>query len=249
MRIATVIILLLFSLNNKAAAQSTPDVKAILDSLEVLKAMGGFVEGASNSATSEEKRLDNIISKVLWQLPYSECKKLLADSNRLSVAYGYMIAALRYLDSLTAVDNQVFNDTRFLPLNTPSGIIDSQITLGQFCKDVYMSQIESKEFTNKDKEATDSIKYFIKLHAKYPESYAPIEFTNFAWTNRDEFLPFEVQHTYKLKTKSGKLEEVTNFFIFDGNLKLQLIETKRSEYYGGALPNFEEWEAKFGKKR
>ena len=239
-------LLLVFS--NRTLAQSQLHIRTILDSLEVLKKVGGFVDGYTNPPTAEETRLYNI-TRMLLALPLSETKKLMTDNNKFARVYGFSISTKRYFDSLTKSDLKLFNDTAKLPLYTQRGIIDAGITVGQYCEMAYTSTIEEHKTAAKEKDVIASIKQFIKDNSQYPDSYEPITFSNYSWGGNEDNLFFEIQHKYKLKQTSGQQTEVTDYFILDSHFKVMLIETNRSNTVKIDPPKIQEWISKFGKTK
>jgi hypothetical protein len=239
---------LLLTLSSCAMAQSQSNVMTILDSLEVLKKVGGFVDGYTNPPTAEETRFYNI-TKMLFGLPFTEAKKLMADKNKFARVYGFTITTKRYFDSLTKSDLQIFNDTAKLPLYTQGGIMDAGITVGQYCEMAYTSTIEEHKTLAKEKDVIASIKQFIIHNSQYPESYEPIEFTNYSWGGNEDDLFFEIQHIYKLKQTGGQQVEVTNYFILDKQFNIIIIEISRSNTTNVNPPKIKEWIDKFGKTK
>ena len=221
-------------------------MQTILDSLEVLKKVGGLVDGYTNPPTAEETRFHNI-TMTLFALPFNETKKLLHDKNKFARVYGFTVAAKRYFDSLSKSDLLLFNDTAKLPLYTQRGIIDAGITVGQYCEMAYTSTIEEQKTAAKEKDVIASINHFIKQNSQYPDSDEPIEFTNYSWGGDHDNVFYELQHRYKLRQKDGKQIETTNYFVLDGNFKIMLIETTRSNTVKVDPPRIEEWTNKFGK--
>lgn len=245
---AIITLTILLALGNWTMAQSPSNITTILDSLEVLKKVGGIVDGYTNPPTAEETRFHNI-TRMLFGLPFTEVKKLMADKNKFARVYGFSIATKRYFDSLTHSDLQIFNDTAKLQLYTQRGIMDAGITVGQYCEMAYTSTIEEHKTSAKEKDVIASIKQFIKNNSQYPESYEPIEFTNYTWGGNENDLFFEIQHKYKLKQTGGQQVLVTNYFILDNQFKIMLIETSRSNTIKVDPPKIEEWKNKFGKTK
>lgn len=245
--IKTIIITtILLILNWGAHAQASPtESKIILDSLEVLKQVGGFVDGISYPPTADETRYYNI-TKMLFALPFKEAKKLMADDNKFARAYGISIATIIYIDSLTKLDLELFNDTTSLPLYTQKGIVDGGITIGQFFEMAYLATIEERRTNAKAEDVMAAIVNFIKANSKYSESYEPIEFFDYLWGGDDDNLFFQIQHKYNLKQKDGKKIETTNFFILDKDFSVIMIETTRSNSLRYFPPELEEWTSKFG---
>ncbi len=239
---------LLVFFNCRALAQSEPTVKTILDSLAVLKEVGGLVDGYTNPPTAEETRFYNI-TKMLFALPFSETKKLLNDKNKFARVYGFTVATKRYFDRLTKSDLKLFSDTAKLPVYTQRGIIDAGITVGQYCEMAYTSTIEEQKTAAKEKDVIASIRHFIKFSSQYPDSYEPIEFLNYSWGGDDDDRFFEIQHKYKLKQSDGRLVDATHYFVLDGSFNIMLIETVRSKTVRVYPPEIGEWKIKFGEAK
>lgn len=245
---ATVLILVLFiATNNKSFAQSTTKVKIILDSLEVLKKVGGFVDGYTNPPTKEEIRYYKI-TQMLFGLPYSNIRSLLRDKNKYLKVYGFSLLTRLYFDSLTKADLQIFGDTDKLFMYTQKGVVDAGITIGQYCQMAYGSVIEEHKLSGKKKNIEVSVKDFIKTHSQFPDSYQPISFDKFTWIGDGDDISFEIQHTYKLKQRNGKEIQAANYFILDKNFRVMLIEVNRSTTTKVDPPQIEEWMLKFGKR-
>lgn len=227
-------------------AQSKPSNKAILDSLEVLKKVGGFVDGYTNPPTAEEMRYRNI-TLMLFSLPFSETKKLLNDKNKFARCYGFAVSTKRYFGSLTKADLEIFKDTSSLPLYTQRGIIDAGITLGQYCEMAYASTIEEKRTEAKQPDVIAAIKFFIKNNAKFPASYEPLDFKDFTWGGSDNDITYEIKHLYKIKQNDETVVNVQDYFILDKDFKIVLIETKRSNTIKVDPPKINDWIKTFGK--
>ncbi len=186
---------------------------------------------------------------MLWGLLFTEAKKLMEDKNKFARVYGFSVVTRFYFDSLNKSDLQIFNDTAQLPLYTPHGIMDVDITVGQYCKMAYTSTIEVHQNLAKEKDVVASIKQFIKANSQYPDTYEPIAFTNYAWGGNEDDLFFEIQHKYKLKQVDIKPVDVTNYFILDKQFQIMLIEISRSTTIKVDPPQIEEWVNKFGKAK
>ena len=234
---------MLLVLANRTLAQSQSDVRMILDSLEVLKKVGGYVDGYTYPPTAEETRYYNI-TRMLFSLPFAETKKLMADNNKFARVYGFLVTTKSYFDSLTKSDLQIFNDTANLPVYTQRGIVELGITVGQYCEMAYSSAIEENKTTAKEQKVIAAVENFIKANSKYPESYEPIDFTNY---EDDKGLSFEIQHKYKLKQADGNEIETMHYFVLDKDFRIILIETTRSNTYRVESPELEEWTNNFGK--
>lgn len=245
---AIITLTILLASSNWTMAQSPSNVTTILDSLEVLKKVGGFVDGYTNPPTAEETRFYNI-TRMLYGLPFTETKKLMADKNKFARVYGFSIATKLYFDSLTKSDLQIFNDTAKLPLYTQRGIVDAGITVGQYCEMAYTSTIEEHKTSAKEKDVKTAVENFIKSNSKYPDSYEPIDFIGYTWGEDDEGLTFEIQHKYSLKNNDGKKMDATHYFVLDKEFRVVLIETNRSNVYRVDPPKIEEWTSKFGKTK
>jgi hypothetical protein len=227
-------------------AQSKPSYQSILDSLEILKNVGGFIDGHSYPPTVEETRYNNIVMMLFW-LSFSETKKLLSDKNKFTRCYGFLVSTKIHFDSLTNADLEVFKDTSSLPLYTQRGIIDVGITLGKYCEMAYYSTVKEQETKAKQPVVIAAIKSFIKDYAKFPKSYEPINFEDFTWMGSDNDITFEIKHLYKIKQNDGKSVSIQDFFILDKDLKIMLIETIRSRTIKVDPPRIDEWLKVYGR--
>jgi hypothetical protein len=237
-------LLLLFGHYQPMAQQ--PGVRTILDSMEVLKKLGGFVDGISQPPTAEQVRYEQLVL-MLFELPFNEVQKLLLDKDKLARTYGFTIAAKRYFDQLREADLMIFNDTASLLLYTPTGIIDPGVTVGEYCKMGYQSVLEERVYAAKEKDVIAAIKNFIRQNARYPESYEPGAFTGYHWGGEHNREYFEILHKYRLKQADGKEVDAADYFILDSQYKIMLIETIRSDTVYVSTPRCEEWIGKFGK--
>jgi hypothetical protein len=218
----------------------------VLDSLEVLKSVGGLVDGYSHPPTAEETRYYNIL-RMLFSLPYAEAKKLLSDKNVYARVYGFMVATKLYFDSLTPAELGVFKDSTFIYYYTQQGNIDLGLNAGQYCEMAYASELDAIDSRRKEKSVISSVENFIRTNAKYPDSYLSVGFSNYLWGGEKADRYFEVQHTYKLKGKDGELADESQYFILDRNLKVVLVESVRSRTTWADESGLSYWRLKFGK--
>jgi hypothetical protein len=230
----------------KTLAQTKPTTKAILDSLEVLKKVGGFVNAYTYPPTAEETRYF-AISQMLYSLPFIEAKKLINDNNKLARCYGFMVLTEKYFDSLTKADLNIFKDTSHIPLYTKKGIIDVGYTLGQLCEMAYTSTIERQNDKARQPEIIAAIKSFIKDNAKYPSSYESLSFKDYVWGGSDEDKFYTINHEYKIKQKDGAIVSAQNYFTLDKDYKIMIIETTRSNTIQADPPKIDEWMKSYGK--
>lgn len=244
-KVITTSLFLLF-MNCNSLAQSTQNVKAVLDSLEVLKGVNGFMFGFPNSPTPEETRYFNI-TRMLFSLPFSETRKLMHDGNKFARAYGFTVASKKYFDSLTKSDKRIFKDTAKLSFYSQRGVIDSKITLGQYCKMAYTSAIEDHKNQAKYFKINSSIQSYIKENAMFPDSYESNEFLNYSFSEWEDEKSYEVLHKYWIKDNTGKIDMVQDYFILDKYFKVVIIERIRSKVISADRPLTEEWLKAYGK--
>lgn len=240
--------LILYVTCGKCLSQERVPQRMVLDSLEVLKSVGGLVDGYSHPPTAEETRYYNIL-KMLFSLPYSEAKKLLSDKNVYARVYGFIVATKLYLDSLTPAELEVFKDSTIIYYYTQRGNIDLGLNAGQYCEMAYASELDAIDSRRKEKSVVSSVENFIRTNARYPDSYMSRGFSKYLWGGENADRYFEIQHSYILKTQDGQLSEELQYFILDHKLKVVLVETVRSKTIWSDESSLSEWRLKFGKKR
>ncbi len=228
-------------------AQTASKTRAILDSLEILKNLGGIFGGAAVPPSPEETRYFNILD-MLMTLPLNEAKKLTSNSNKIVRVYGFSILARVYFDSITKSDLNIFDDTAKLLLYTENGLVDAGITVGQGCESAYNSIIEEREIKARQPSIEEAIKIFINSNAKYPTTYLPIEFSKFNWGEVDSEIDYyEIKHRYTIKNNHGEIVNAQEYFILDKDYKIIIIESVRSKIIKIDPPKIEEWIKTYGK--
>jgi hypothetical protein len=239
---------LLFTLCHIATGQQKKyTTRQILDSLEVLKRVGGIVLEPEPDPTAEAARY-NKIKLLLPALPPSELRKLMKDKDKLSRVYGFSTLANHYFDSLKPVDLEIFKDKTNVPAYTSEGVLDIDMSLGEMCRNFYLAKEEKVKMEPKRKDAEAAVMKFIKGNAKFPDSYKPSGFTEYTWLFNDSTLQFEIKHKYTLKQKDGKEIAASHNFVLEQDFTVNIIEAVRSKYNNVRIPRRTgEWLKKFGK--
>jgi len=240
-------IILFISIQKFAIAQEKNNTKIILDSLEILKKAGGYVDGYNNPPTPEEIRFYNI-TQMFYNLQYPELKKLMIDKNPISRTYGFSVITKKYFDSLSKNDLNILDDTTPLPMYLRGEIINGYFTIGRYCTMAYNSTLSDRSEMNKKQTIVAAVELFIKNNAQFPNTYKPVEFLKYSWSEGDNKTMYEIQHHYKLKNKEGKIVEASNFFIFNQNFEINIIEKVRSNIISVSEPDIKEWLEEFGNK-
>ena len=115
---------------------------------------------------------------------------------------------------------------------------------------------EKIEFLTNQENAKNQVSNWIKNHAKYPESYEPIsfsEFGEFTTMRKNKEVPnsktFIIKHTHKILNIDSTLETFSGYFILNNDFQVNIIEVERSKSIGGAIPPLTKiWMDKFGIK-
>lgn len=243
--IVTCHVVLILLMSGRLSAQTPPTTRQILDSLEVLKKVGGIVAGISYPPTAEEERFYNI-SNMLFYLPLDVSRKLMSDSNKLVRVYGFSVLLKRYFDSISSKDQILFNDTSRILLYTKRGLIDFNLTVGDFCEKAYQSTIETRKVGARESEIHYAVKHFIQTRAKFPESYSSIAFSDFKWSGNNDKIFFEIHHKYMLKSNDGREQQASHYFVLDHQLNIIMIESIRSNKISVYPPELQDWVNTFG---
>ena len=106
----------------------------------------------------------------------------------------------------------------------------------------FLSCASDEEIMRKDAELK-----VIKTNADFPESYMPIEFSNFRTREHYGIVDtcYEIAHKYKLRSKTGTLLEDRHFFILIGD-KMSLITKNRTNYINSVPPSTFVWSNIYG---
>lgn len=96
---------------------------------------------------------------------------------------------------------------------------------------------------------------WIKKHALYPDSYESVSFSEYSESfskRHDEKIPntenYVIKHTHTMLGKDSILSTFTGYFILEFDYSVSVIETERSNSFGGAFPpETQIWIEKFGR--
>jgi len=118
-----------------------------------------------------------------------------------------------------------------------------------------MTPKEMEENNQRIEKCESAVSDWIKKHAAYPESYIPIEFSEYGEAymgNGSEKIPnsesYSIHHTHRIKNINGDTTTFSGYFILQYDYFVDIIEDTKTNSAGGAFPpRLEIWLSKFGR--
>ena len=223
------------------------ECQTIIDSTNV------FIQTSESAINTKPTIQDNVrnlrLDKWLQKLSFKNLCCLL-DSKSISLkATGFIYAANFYGDSLLKNYSNLLTDTTTVQFFRADGNASPKMKLGQL-----LSMMTEKVKANKDNfarrpEIEETISIFIKEYSTYPETYKPYSFLDFSMGSDNEGLSdFKISHDYEIKNNEGKSVRVISAFVFDKNLRLNVIEKDSSSYISSYPPKLDYWLKAFGRQ-
>jgi hypothetical protein len=190
-------------------------------------------------------RIDNWLQK----LSFKEFRCLL-DNESISIkAIGFMYAASFHGDSLLKNYQYLLTDTTTVQFFYASGNTGPKFKLGELLSMVVQKIKEDKDNHERRPEIEGTVSAFIKKYSTYPDSYRPHLFPCFSIGSGDQGINyFKVTHDYEIINNEGKNVRVVNAFVFDKNLRLNLIEKDSCFDISIYPPKLNYWLKEFGRQ-
>lgn len=218
------------------------------DSIEVLVNSGGLVMGIANPPTKEETRLWNIL-KSLYSLNYEQREEMIKHWNPYVSLYGLSLVANSSMhDSIIGKDYPILHDTTEIKFHGLREIPDRKFTAKEIALMMMKSARDNKEYENKLPKVKKAIENFIKKYTSLPDSYQSISFSEESSSGVEDEVFYEFKHFYYIKSNKEKRDTVSHYFILDKNLKMNQIESIRSNTLSSQPPNLREWLKDYGKE-
>jgi hypothetical protein len=119
-----------------------------------------------------------------------------------------------------------------------------------------LTKEEQKELEETYMKVENGVSDWIQNHAKYPDSYKSISFSEFsesASKRHDTKIPgsekYVIKHTHEILDRDSNLVTFSGYFILENDFDINIIEKERSNSIGGAFPpQTEVWINQFGRK-
>ncbi|MEK7224982.1 MAG: hypothetical protein AAB221_04785, partial [Bacteroidota bacterium] len=109
---------------------------------------------------------------------------------------------------------------------------------------------KGREIDRMKPQIADSVKSFIKKYSSFPDSYKLISLDKWSYGGSNPHKPeyFEIGQTYQITDNENQAVTVSNFFVFNSVLKINVIESKRSGLIISTPPKLSDWFLKYGRK-
>jgi len=250
MKFITVFIAILLCITTSfVSTQSikSDDCKTIVDSANVFIQTS---ESAINTKPTINDRQRNLsLDKWLQKLSFKEFRCLLDNESISLKATGFIYAANFHGDSLLKNYPYLLTDTTTVQFFYASENTSPKMKLGELLSMMTQKIKEDKDNFARRPEIEETVSAFIKKYSTYPDTYKPHSFPDFSMGSDNEGISdFKVTHDYEIKNNEGKNVRVVSAFVFDKNLRLNVIEKDSSSYISSYPPKLDYWLKTFGRQ-
>ncbi len=207
-------------------------------------------ESAINTKpTIKDKERNLRLDKWLQKLSFKDLSCLLDNESIPLKATGFIYAANFHSDSLLRNYSYLLTDTTTVQFFMADGNTSPKMKLGELLSTMTQKIKEDKDDFAKRPEIEETVSIFIKKYSTYPGTYKPHSFPYFSMGSDNEGLSdFKINHDYEIKNNEGKNVRVVSAFVFDKNLRLNVIEKDSSSYISSYPPKLDYWLKEFGRQ-
>lgn len=226
---------------------TSDDCQTIVDSAKAFLQTSEFAINVKPTMKDNETNLR--LDKWLQNLSFAKLTCMLDNESVSLKALGFIYGANFHRDSLLKNYSYLLNDTTPVQLFMADGRTSPKIKFGEFLSTITQKIKEDGDNFAKRPEIEGVISKFIEEYSTYPSTYKPISFPYFSMSSDNEgALNYNVQHEYEIKNNKGKTERLVCAFVFDKNLRINVIEKDSSSYISSYPPKLEYWLKEFGRK-
>ncbi len=221
--------------------------QTIVDSATALNQTSSFAVNFKPTIKDNERNLR--LDKWFQKLSFKELTCLLDNENISLKAIGFLYAAGFHSDSLLKNYSALLSDTTSIQLYMADGSKSPTMKLGELLSTMTQKLKEDEYNLAKRPKIEENVATFIKEYATYPKTYKPYSFPDFSMGSDNAGLSgFKITHDYEIKNNEGKNVRVVSAFVFDKNLKINVIEKDSSSYISAYPPKLDYWLKEFGRK-
>jgi hypothetical protein len=222
------------------------------DCQTIVDSANAFIQTSESAINTKPTIKDNQrnlrLDKWLQKLSFNEFRCLLENKSISLKAIGFIYAANFHSDSLLKNYPYLLTDTTTVQFFNAYENTSPKMKLGELLSMMTQKIKEDKDNFARRPEIEESVSAFIKKYSTYPDMYRPYSFPDFSMGSDNEGLShFKISHDYEIKNNEGKNVKVTNAFVFDRNLALNVIEKDSSSYISSYPPKLDYWLKEFGR--
>lgn len=221
--------------------------QTIIDSANI------FIQTSESAINTKPTIKDNVrnlrLDKWLQKLSFKEFRCLLDNESISLKAIGFIYAANFHGDSLLKNYPYLLTDTTVVQFFNANETTSPKMKLGELLSMMTQKIKEDKDNFARRPEIEETVSEFIKKYSTYPGTYKPNSFPDFSMGSDNEGLSdFKITHDYEIKNNDGKNVRVVSAFVFDKNLRLNVIEKDSSSYISSYPPKLDYWLKAFGRQ-
>jgi hypothetical protein len=223
------------------------------DCQTIVDSANAFIQTSESAINTKPTIKDNErnlkLDKWLQKLSFKDLSCLLDNKSIPLKATGFVYAANFYGDSLLKNYSYLLTDTTTVQFFRADGNASPKMKLGELLSMMTQKVKEDKGNFARRPEIEETVSIFIKKYSTYPDTYKPHSFPDFSMGSDNEGLSdFKISHDYEIKNNEGKNVRVVSAFVFDKNLRLNVIEKDSSSYISSYPPKLDYWLKAFGRQ-
>ena len=223
------------------------DCQTIVDSANAFMQTSESAINTKPTIKDNERNLR--LDKWLQKLSFKDFNCLLDNESIPLKAIGFIYAANFHGDSLLKNYSYLLTDTTTVQFFTVNGNTSPKMKLGELLSTMTQKIKDDKNNFARRPQIEETVSIFIKKYSTYPDTYKPHSFPDFSMGSDNEGLSdFKISHDYEIKNNEGKNVRVVSAFVFDKNLRLNVIEKDSSSYISSYPPKLNYWLKEFGRQ-
>lgn len=222
------------------------------DCQTIVDSANAFIQTSESAINTKPTIKDNQrnlrLDKWLQKLSFKEFRCLLDNESISLKAIGFIYAANFHGDSLLKNYPYLLTDTTTVQFFNANENTSPKMKLGELLSMMTQKIKEDKDNFARRPEIEETVSAFIKKYSTHPDTYKPHSFPEFSMGSDNEGISdFKISHDYEIKNNQGKNVRVVNAFVFDKNLRLNVIEKDSSSYISSYPPKLDYWLKEFGR--
>jgi len=223
------------------------------DCQTIVDSANAFIQTSESAINTKPTIKDNErnlrLDKWLQKLSFKDFRCLLNNESISLKAIGFIYAANFHGDSLLKNYSYLLTDTTTVYFFSANGNTSPKMKLGELLSTLTQKIKEDKDDFARKPQIEDTVSIFIKKYSTYPDTYKPHSFPDFSMGSDNEGRSdFKISHDYEIKNNAGKNVRVVSAFVFDKDLKLNVIEKDSSSYISSYPPKLDYWLKEFGRQ-
>jgi hypothetical protein len=229
----------------------------IEDITETLSECNCMIMGMRGELNEKEEKLASRGQALIFGREYNDLDSLYKNGNDIIQLYAFGGICMTYPDSLKERHLKILNKEGEINIYQQGTDEFPKMPISKVAGKMYKVVAKNKKEKEAQVQAERKIKEFISEYCMFPESYEPINFSDYhvySTHNGSSLSKIEnseipsVKHTFKIKNKEGELAEYSARFKLDNELNIMLIEGEESGTVSCSPPRLDWWFERFGRE-